>query len=67
MPTVLLRRPEVCRRVGLKSTQLYELVSRGLFPRQVKLSDRASAWVESEIEDWINSRITASRGSERAA
>lgn len=56
---VLLRRPEVERRTGLRSTRLDELESRGEFPKRVKISARAVGWVEAEISAFIRSRIEA--------
>jgi len=32
-------------------------MSEGTFPKNVSLGDRAVAWVESEIEDWIVERV----------
>jgi predicted DNA-binding transcriptional regulator AlpA len=34
----------------------------GQFPRRVKLSQAASAWIESEIDAWAADRIAVSRG-----
>ncbi len=34
------------------------------FPKSVSLGDRAVAWVESEVQEWILERVSAShRGS----
>jgi prophage regulatory protein len=45
--------------VGLKRTQIAEKVKAGEFPRPIPLSDsgRAVAWLESDLEAWLNSRI----------
>lgn len=61
MATVILRLPQVRARTGLSRSQLYELISRGRFPRQVKLSERAAGWVEDQVEAWLAARISASR------
>lgn len=53
----ILRRQEVSERVGLKTTALYEMINRGEFPRPMKLSERAVGWLESDIDEWIQSRI----------
>jgi prophage regulatory protein len=53
----LLRRPEVEVRVGLRASAIYEKMSRGRFPKPVKLGDRAVAWLETEIDDWISRRL----------
>jgi prophage regulatory protein len=52
-----LRLRDVCQRVGLKQSAVYRLIGLGKFPKQVKLSERASAWVESEVEAYMTARI----------
>lgn len=50
---------------GLSSTTIYDMLDRRskrydpTFPIQVKLSKGRAAWVESEIAEWINSKIAA--------
>jgi prophage regulatory protein len=55
----LLRRPEVEARVGLRVSAIYEKISRGLFPKPVKLGDRAVGWPEHEIDAWVEERLAA--------
>ncbi|MEE2749373.1 MAG: AlpA family phage regulatory protein [Pseudomonadota bacterium] len=43
------------------------MIHEGTFPAPVKLGARASAWIESEINEWIESRIAASRNDGGAA
>jgi prophage regulatory protein len=50
--------PEVLARTGLSRTRLY---ADPTFPRSVKIGERAVAWVEDEIGDWVAARI-AERG-----
>ncbi|AVO30002.1 TPA: helix-turn-helix transcriptional regulator [Stenotrophomonas maltophilia] len=57
----LLRLPGVEDKMGLRKSQIYALIKAGAFPPPVKLSERCSAWVESELDEWIESRIAASR------
>lgn len=40
----------------------YKLISEGLFPKPIKLG-RSSRWLKSEVEAWIQQRITDSRGN----
>lgn len=49
----LLRLPQVLTRVGLRTTRLYQLIGDGSFPAPVKLGERAVAWLESEVDNWI--------------
>ena len=57
----ILRWPEVRIRVGLCRSQIHTLVQQGKFPKPIKLGARASGWIESEIDQWIENRISASR------
>jgi len=57
----MLRLPIVKDRVSLGRSSIYAAVKRGEFPPPVRLSERAVAWVESEIDAWLASRIEASR------
>ena len=52
----MLRLKQVQEVAGFKSTQIYEQISKGKFPPPVKVSDRASAWIEGEILDWLAQR-----------
>jgi prophage regulatory protein len=49
----LLRLPQVMSRVGLRPTRIYELMGDGLFPKPIRLGERAVAWLESEVDFWI--------------
>ena len=55
--TQLLKMPEVRAKTGLSRSHLYALAQNGEFPKPIKLSERSSAWVESEVKDWIDTRI----------
>lgn len=57
----ICRLPEVIARTGLSRSTIYELMLDGEFPSQIQLARRTVGWVESEIENWIDSRIDASR------
>ena len=61
-PTKFLRLPEVAARCGYSRPSIYRLISIGAFPRPVKLGARASAWRESDIEQWCQSRPEAPLG-----
>jgi prophage regulatory protein len=66
----LLRLPAVEDKTGLKHSQIYEDIAKGTFPAPVPLGVKAVAWVESEIDAWIDARIAArarERGDQPAA
>lgn len=53
----LVRRPEVEKMVGLKRSAIYEKMSKGDFPKPVRIGKRAVAWRLSEIMKWMNERL----------
>lgn len=56
-----IRLSEVRRLTGLSRSSIYRLEALGRFPAHIKLSDRASAWLASEVERWIETRVAAAR------
>jgi len=52
-PERLIKLDEVCRRVGLGKSMIYEMIREGRFPRPYKISPCASRWSELEIVAWI--------------
>ena len=57
------RLKSVRHRTGYSSASIYRLIKMGLFPEQIKLGERASGWLESDIDAWINQRIADARKS----
>lgn len=53
----LLKLKDVTAMTGLSKSHLYALAQQGIFPKPVKLTERSSAWVESEVQEWIDTRI----------
>ena len=53
------RLPDVMRRTGLGRTRIYQLESKGQFPKRIKISDRAVGWRSHEIDEFIASRPLA--------
>ncbi|AMD02491.1 helix-turn-helix transcriptional regulator [Halomonas chromatireducens] len=63
----LLRRPDVLHRCGISNSTLHRLINTGDFPAPVPLSPRAVAWVETEIDHWIEERISQARPNRNGA
>lgn len=61
MQSQLLRLPQVREATGLARSTIYQLVCENRFPRPIKISERATAWVASEVQEWVEQRIAASR------
>ncbi|XUU49132.1 helix-turn-helix transcriptional regulator [Serratia nematodiphila] len=57
----LIRLSKVQRKTGYSKAWIYRLMSQGKFPASIKIGTRAIAFVESEIDDWVNQRIAESR------
>ena len=57
----ILRLPGVRARTGLSRSSIYLRISQGRFPKPVSLGERAVGWVESEVNEWLNRQIEASR------
>jgi prophage regulatory protein len=53
---------EVESAVNLKKSSLYAMIRRGEFPAQVSLGRRKAGWRSTDIEQWIESRISMSSG-----
>ena len=45
---------------GCSDKWFYKLIQEGLFPKPIKLG-RSSRWLKSEVEEWVQKRITESR------
>lgn len=63
MSESLIRLSEVQRRTGYSKAWLYRLMSEKRFPLPVKIGARSIAFIESEIDAWIEERINASRSA----
>lgn len=57
-PGKLIRLPDVEARTGLKKSSIYAWMKSRTFPAHVRLSARAVAWRESDIDRWISERVT---------
>lgn len=57
----MLRLPGVMQRCGLSKALIYKLEAQGQFPRRIKLTARASAWLASDIDRWLRARVKRSR------
>jgi prophage regulatory protein len=62
-PVRFLRLPEVRRRVPYSRATIYRLITAGKFPRPYSLGARAVAWLESEVNAWIEARLSAAARS----
>lgn len=61
MSKTIIRLPAVKARTGLSRSTLYLKIQQGTFPKNIALGERSTGWLEHEVQEWIESRITASR------
>ncbi len=54
----VLKLKEVLLKTSLGKTTLYMLVKDKAFPKPIPLGLRAVGWLESEVDTWIQSRIS---------
>ena len=65
-PGKLQRLPIVEERTGFRKSSIYAGVKAGTFPAPVRLSARAVAWREEDIDRWISGRVkTGARNAAR--
>lgn len=57
----ILRLPQLRAQINLSKSSIYKMVADGTFPAPVKLGKRAVGWLAAEIENWVTTRIAASR------
>ncbi len=57
----ILRLPTVKAITGLSRSTIYLRMSEGTFPEKISLGSRAVGWLETEVQDWLDERISVSR------
>tara|TARA_B110000259_G_C13711333_1_gene280553 strand:+ start:341 stop:544 length:204 start_codon:yes stop_codon:yes gene_type:complete len=57
MMSKLLKAKQVAEYVNVSKSQIYKLVQQGRLPKPIKLGERGSAWLVSEIDAWLQSRV----------
>ena len=53
----IIKLPQVEAKTTFSSATIYRLISKGEFPKQVKLSERSSGWIKEEVNNWLESKI----------
>jgi prophage regulatory protein len=60
--SVLLRMPDVIKRVGLSRSSIYAAIREGLFPAPISLlGKRSVAFHEHMVEEWISTRANVTK------
>jgi prophage regulatory protein len=58
-----LRLAGVRHRVPYSRSTIYQLIAQGKFPKPYSIGERAVAWLEEDIDAWIE-RVRAGRGQQ---
>lgn len=61
-----LRLNQVMAMTGLSRSSIYLAIAESRFPKQVSLGGRSVAWINDEIEQWMESCV-ANRNYRKAA
>ena len=64
MDNQIIKLPAVIKLSALSSATIYRLIKKGEFPKQIKLSERSSGWLLSEVEQWLDAKVNARDGSD---
>ncbi len=54
----IIRLQKVMEMTGLGRSTVYKYVSDSWFPKPISLGGRSVGWLESEVADWILSRVS---------
>jgi len=54
----LIRKDQLLQNIPLGASTLYEEIAQGRFPKPVKIGRRASAWLMSEVEAWLDGKLS---------
>ncbi|MEZ8105838.1 AlpA family transcriptional regulator [Vibrio cortegadensis] len=57
-----LRLKDVIAATGLSRSTIYKFMDEEVFPKTIPLGGRAVAWLESEIEEWMEQRLALREG-----
>lgn len=52
---------EVSRVTALSESQIYRKMKAGEFPQNIAIGANSKVWLESEVIDWMNDKITQHR------
>lgn len=67
MKETVLRIDDTAKKCGFSRSMIWAKLNPNnrrydaTFPKPIKLSERAVGWIESELDEWINTRATQNR------
>ena len=60
----LIKLPDVLELTTFSSATIYRLIDKGEFPKQIKITERSSAWSVEEIYSWFEAKKDARNGGD---
>lgn len=61
-----MRMTEIVKVTGLSKSAIYAMIAEGKFPAGFQLGSNSKAWLASDVQAWINERVSASRKGAQA-
>lgn len=55
----ILKIHDVIDVVKMSRSSIYNMINRGDFPKPLKLGERSSGWLRSEVYNWIEMRASS--------
>jgi len=53
----VIKLKDVINTTGLSRSSIYAYMAKGVFPKPIQLGPRAVAWVEEEVQGWLQVRL----------
>lgn len=57
-PMRFIRIKEVTNKTGLGRSTIYKFIEDGTFPKSIPLGPRGVGWMEEEVLEWMEDRLT---------
>ena len=57
-----MRLPETLDKTGVQKSKLWDMVKKEEFPQPIKLSPGTTVWIEEEVDQWVEDKISEYRG-----
>lgn len=51
----LIKLNDLIKITGLSRSSIYLKISQGFIPKPIKIGEKSSRWLESDIDEWIES------------
>jgi prophage regulatory protein len=58
-----IKLPQVISITGLSRSAVYQAISEGRFPKQINLGARSIAFLESEVQEWMEHCVANRRSN----